>query len=139
MFFSRCPGCCRKQGRKKIPPIHNKLWRLRFEMRKKEFNNEIRAIKLWSCCLRTCIIVSTATANSFLLPSKTSQYPPFMQLSPNLRTTRFCIESPVLRSSNHFQDGISPILRLSLRGKEEACIVISSVLHTVKTRQVEVK
>lgn len=47
----------------------------------------------------------------------------------------------VLRAqfSNHFQDSISPILRISLGGKEEAGIVIGSILHTIQTRQAEVK
>lgn len=77
-----------------------------------------------------------------LLDNKASQYLSFMLKNSSCSTTweqhRFCIESPVLRSSNHFKDSISSKFRISLRGKEEACIVKGSILHTVKTRQAEV-
>lgn len=103
--------------------------------------NEIRTIKLLMYQpLAHCVNTQQQLP---LLDNKASQYLPFMLKNSSCSTTWeqhcFCIESPVLRSSNHFQDSISPVLRISLGGKEAASIVIGSILHTVKTRQAEVK
>ena len=102
--------------------------------------NEIRTIKPEVPAL--LLVVSCQHTAIPLLANKASQYLSFMLKNSSCSTTweqhRFGIESPVLRSSNHFKDSISSKLRISLRGKEEASIVKGSILHTVKTRQAEV-
>lgn len=142
LFFSRCPGRWGKLERKKqhLSIKNNDDWGLKWGRRNSM--NEIRTIKLLrylaSCLLYHC--VNTQQQLPFLA-KKASQYLPFILKNSSWSTTweqhRFCIESPVFWNSNHFEDSISPILRISLGGKEEACIVIGPILHTIKTRQAD--
>lgn len=129
-FFSRCPGSWGKLERKGGWGGNHLSTGNYGDLRKVEAvqGMESGPFIFQGACPPACCITVSARNNSFLSlpagPHNITFHAGKQQLRSAWEQHHFCAGSPVPRCPNHFQDSISPVLRILPGGRAEARIVL---------------